>query len=108
MKDSRYVHLDKKYLYLPNNENTYDPNTWAHHELRRFNMTYCQLIRGVTGRKYNKNLIKVDDKNLKDRPAMSGMNIFFFIWNLETLGKPKLAESMYYYMISHHIFKLEI
>ena len=60
-------------------------SSWSNRELRHFNLEYCrhcrEFIRGVR----EKSGVKPD--------------IFWMIYNLEALGKPKMAELMYFWFI---------
>lgn len=96
-----------RYRFLPRNHHTYLSDQWAHCDLRKFNMAYCQSIRGMMKRPFNRAFLTGENK-FRATPFMEGMDFYFLVWNLEVLGKPKLAEAMYYYMIKNHIFKMEI
>jgi hypothetical protein len=70
---------------------------WSMSDLRGFNLTYIVSFKKYLGRYYNKEI----QQDYGDPDSY----FFWLIWNLEKMGKPKLAERMYIIGLSKGVIK---
>jgi len=78
----------KKYIFLNGKDQEVEV-IWTTPQIRAFNISYCNHLKRMLGRHSIGGGGEISIKN----------SIYWLIWNLEYLGKPRLAEAMYLFAV---------